>query len=651
MHDVKLSTMAQLFLDNIPEETAEQLSPLKFTWGTTPALSDYLTNRGHTFADFTEQEHLRQKANSEECTICAHFPNLYKLPMADGQRHVCTTDMSLLLWAGPCCARLHNRLPHLSLAHHPPLSMHPSDCERSVRRDLVTAVNRFPRHTVNDDFEPAICAVLKYVEQCVRHPSKSARDAISKCAKHAVRETDLHGSQAELKGVVEVLSLDKTLTTALLMCVLAAREEVIHHLRFSGQFAELKCPSHIAVASLKVMVTTHMPAVVAASLSNRLGYAFLSKKAHKGMQTRFLTAMPCAPTQPLSVLAVKICNALFERMRCKCATIENIVYATHGYRIKLVFDIKNIADVTMNMCGKTFPSLSKWDVKGCFPALPLTDPEAGLLCAFEQFTKWACDSDLLWVHTSRDIITWHEPDIAVSHNYVAYNQSGITSMLSDLAMKATSACGDIIVRKIVGIPEGYEASPPMSSIYLTWWPLKAMLSMLERGEIQLVASLANTFRCADDILSLGCPGFPRLLHILWPTRLIELQNETNDPIPGQQCGRSAEYLSASFWLDDSNTLHCRPYSKLIALQIPHYRHEHICSNMPPQMVYSILTGTLVLMAFSSSSAQHFQDAVDSHFFHLASYCGLKQNRMQALLRQFWSVANKRWKLPFVQPGV
>ena len=74
----------------------------------------------------------------------------------------------------------------------------------------------------------------------------------------------------------------------------------------------------------------------------------------------------------------------------------------------------------------------------------------------------------------------------------------ITALFSDLATHAYSCCGDVVPIKMVGIPEGYEASPPMSNIFLSWWPLKEMLRMLRDGHHEVVASLANTFRQYKD---------------------------------------------------------------------------------------------------------------------------------------------------------
>ena len=103
-------------------------------------------------------------------------------------------------------------------------------------------------------------------------------------------------------------------------------------------------------------------------------------------------------------------NAVHDRMIARCQQIEAEVLLHYGCRVKLLFDIKNIAEVTVNQCRQTIDVLSKWDVRGCFPSLPLNDPHAGLLTAFAECFEWACDNDKLWIHTKGCMPpSWHTP--------------------------------------------------------------------------------------------------------------------------------------------------------------------------------------------------------------------------------------------------
>jgi hypothetical protein len=173
-----------------------------------------------------------------------------------------------------------------------------------------------------------------------------------------------------------------------------------------------------------------------------------------------------------------------------------------------------------------------------------------------------------------------------------------------------------------------------------------MRQCLSKGDIDTVLSLRHTYRCADDILNLGCQSFATLLTKLWPVPLISLDNETLERTEGLDTGRKAHYLSATFWLDDQDRLTFAFYSKLVSLGIPHYAHEHIVSNMPPRMLHSLVTGTLVQILMASSSSELFLRAARSVLHKVHRVQHLQWRLIKRHFDDLMSKANKQWPLPF-----
>ena len=670
MEKIQMRDLKSIFISGLHERHADMIEPFCFVWMTTPKIQNLLCNRMNTFCRFTQADHLASKPKDGTCLVCNLFPDSFKVPMVDGINHVCTANPLVMYHVGPVSRAHFGTIAQPGLTHHPVIDLNAQDIVDGLENDLRTAVKKTFPWMDPGVFDQAIINAKTYAKWVLTTPAKADRrrqdrgEVLAQRQAHALTKQHFVDMKKELCDVLECLGIDKSNSSIMWCCVWAAREEVRVHLQSSGQFEvyplqynEATCQIDYAVRQIMGEMTgwieefcifPHFAKLV-------LGYGFISVKMHKAWQRRFITAMPVSPFNPLSELAVVVLNALIDRFKETVSHLEAKASLIHGCEIRLLFDVKNLGDITMNLDNCRPECISKWDVKGNFPSLPI-ECDRGLLDMIKEFCEYVLDIPL-WICNDRKKVQWKEPKDDKIGRFTKGDVTFIYNICHLMITKAISATGDYTVFKTVGIPEGFGASPFFNWIFLTMHPFYQMKKWLVEGRIDIIKSLRYTFRSADDIINFGCKDFTILSKSLWPIaepttenpqwlKLISLDNETMSLFPGLDIGSKAHYLNATFWIEGTNTLRLCPYNKLIELNISFFPHEHIVSNMPQDMIYNQLHATLYNLVFACDCQLTFQTSVRKVFWGIHRNQKLSLSRMQEKLSHFINQANLRWKLHF-----